>query len=62
MQLSQGRGYQDMAACCHFGLDACAKNSMKRFEWENSKGLSKHEAMTPAQVSAELKASNDLTK
>merc|ERR1712195_438230 len=54
--------YQETAAYCHFGREAVTKNGIKFFEWENAKDLSKYKAMTGAQVSAELKASNYLTK
>merc|ERR1712118_32324 len=54
--------YQDTAAYCHFGREAVTKNGVKFFEWENAKDLSKYKTMTSEQVSAELKASNYLTK
>merc|ERR1712167_530854 len=54
--------YQDTAAYCHFGREAVTKDGMKYFEWESPKDLSKFTAMSPEQVSAELKASNYLTK
>merc|ERR1712195_230202 len=54
--------YQETAAYCHFGREAVTKNGIKFFEWENAKDLSKYKSMTGAQVSAELKASNYLTK
>jgi len=38
------------------------KNGIKFFEWENAKDLSKYKSMNSAQVEAELKASNYLTK
>merc|ERR1712214_201942 len=54
--------YQETAAYCHFGREAYTKDGIKFFEWENAKDLSKFASMTPAQVTAELKASNYLTK
>merc|ERR1711939_653349 len=54
--------YQGSAAYCHFGRQPVTKNGIKFFEWENAKDLSKYKAMTSAQVDAELKASNNLTK
>merc|ERR1711871_959418 len=54
--------YQETAAYCHFGREAVTKDDKKFFEWENAKDLSKYKSMTSAQVSAELKASNYLTK
>ena len=54
--------YQETAAYCHFGRKPETKNGMKFFEWENAKDLSKYKSMTSAQVEAELKASNYLTK
>merc|ERR1712064_134355 len=54
--------YQETAAYCHFGREAVTKDGMKFFEWENAKDLSKFASMTPAQVTAELKSSNYLTK
>jgi len=54
--------YQETAAYCHFGRKAETKDGKKFFEWENAKDLSKYKSMTSAQVSAELKASNYLTK
>jgi S-adenosylmethionine synthetase len=54
--------YQETAAYCHFGRTPETKNGMKFFEWENAKDLSKYKSMTSAQVEAELKASNYLTK
>merc|ERR1712151_555512 len=50
------------AAYCHFGREAYTKDGIKFFEWENAKDLSKFASMTPAQVTAELKGSNYLTK
>merc|ERR1712086_863362 len=54
--------YQESAAYCHFGHEAVTKNGKKFFEWENAKDLSKYKSMTSAEVEAELKASNYLTK
>ena len=54
--------YQETAAYCHFGREAVTKDGKKFFEWENAKDLSKYKTMTSAQVSAELKSSNYLTK
>merc|ERR1711937_242168 len=54
--------YQETAAYCHFGREAVTKNGIKFFEWENAKDLSKFKTMNSAQVEAELKSSNYLTK
>merc|ERR1711907_342066 len=54
--------YQETAAYCHFGREAVTKDGIKFFEWENAKDLSKYKGMDSAQVDAELKASNYLTK
>merc|ERR1719310_314312 len=54
--------YQETAAYCHFGREAVTKNGIKFFEWENAKDLSKYKGMSSAEVDAELKASNYLTK
>jgi len=54
--------YQESAAYCHFGRQPVTKNGIKFFEWENAKDLSKYKSMSSAQVDAELKASNYLTK
>merc|ERR1711912_76671 len=54
--------YQETAAYCHFGREAVTKDGMKFFEWENAKDLSKYKGMSSAEVDAELKASNYLTK
>merc|ERR1712167_89837 len=54
--------YQETAAYCHFGRQAVTKDGMKFFEWENAKDLSKYKSMSSAQVDAESKASNYLTK
>merc|ERR1712046_11424 len=54
--------YQETAAYCHFGRQAYTKDGVKFFEWENAKDLSKYKGMNSEQVSAELKASNYLTK
>merc|ERR1711861_2173 len=54
--------YQETAAYCHFGREAVTKNGLKFFEWENAKDVSKYKGMNSAEVDAELKASNYLTK
>merc|ERR1712230_152113 len=54
--------YQETAAYCHFGRQPVTKNGIKFFEWENAKDLSKYKPMKSAQVEAELKSSNYLTK
>merc|ERR1711997_299376 len=54
--------YQETAAYCHFGRDPITKDGTRFFEWENAKDLSKYTTMTSAQVTAELTASNYLTK
>merc|ERR1712176_1507056 len=54
--------YQETAAYCHFGREPYTQDGKKFFEWENSKDLSKYKSMTSAQVTAELKNSNYLTK
>merc|ERR1712071_181342 len=54
--------YQETAAYCHFGREPVTKNGIKFFEWENAKDLSKFKSMDGAQVQAELKSSNYLTK
>mmetsp|Transcript_5978 Transcript_5978/g.12215 ORF Transcript_5978/g.12215 Transcript_5978/m.12215 type:complete len:465 (+) Transcript_5978:72-1466(+) len=54
--------YQETAAYCHFGREPVTKSGIRFFEWENAKDLSQYKAMTPAQVTAELKSSNYLTK
>merc|ERR1712186_39524 len=54
--------YQETAAYCHFGREPYTKDGVKFFEWENAKDLSKYKSMNSEQVSAELKASNYLTK
>jgi len=54
--------YQETAAYCHFGREAVTKAGIKFFEWENAKDVSKYKSMTSDQVTAELKASNYLTK
>merc|ERR1712115_709574 len=54
--------YNVTAAYCHFGREPFTKDGMKFFSWENAKDLSKYKSMTSAQVDAELKASNYLTK
>merc|ERR1712032_750676 len=54
--------YQETAAYCHFGREPYTKDGMKFFAWEDAKDLSKFSGMSAAQVGAELKASNYLTK
>ena len=54
--------YQETAAYCHFGRAPYTKEGRKYFEWENAKDLSKYKGMNSAQVTAELKGSNYLTK
>jgi len=54
--------YQETAAYCHFGREPVTKDGIKFFEWENTKDLSKYAKMTSAQITAELKGSNYLTK
>merc|ERR1712001_199901 len=54
--------YQETAAYCHFGREPYTKGGIKFFEWENAKDVSKFASMTSAQVTAELKSSNYLTK
>merc|ERR1711866_23115 len=54
--------YQETAAYCHFGREAYTKDGIKFFEWENAKDVSKYKLLDSAQVEAELKASNYLTK
>jgi len=54
--------YQETAAYCHFGRTPYTKDGVKFFEWENPKDLTKYAGMNSEEVSAELKASNYLTK
>merc|ERR1712048_1287273 len=54
--------YQETAAYCHFGREPVTKDGRKYFEWENAKDLSRFAKMSSAEVTAELKASNYLTK
>merc|ERR1712228_662216 len=54
--------YQETAAYCHFGRQPCTKDGIKFFEWENAKDLSKYSPLSSEQVTAELSASNYLTK
>jgi len=54
--------YQETAAYCHFGRAPYTKDGRKFFEWENTKDLSKFAKMNSAQITAELKGSNYLTK
>jgi len=61
LQLKEPK-YQESAAYCHFGREPYTKNGIKFFEWENAKDLSRYQSMTSEQVTAELTASNYLTK
>merc|ERR1719310_107639 len=54
--------YQVTAAYGHFGREPYTKDGIKFFEWESAVDLAKYKAMTSAQVTAELGASNYLTK
>merc|ERR1712185_721715 len=54
--------YQETAAYCHFGRQPYTKDGMKFFEWENPLDLKKYTQMASSEVSAELTASNYLTK
>merc|ERR1712167_470846 len=54
--------YQETAAYGHFGREAYTKNGIKFFEWESAKDLRKYTTMSSADVTAELTASNFLTK
>merc|ERR1719316_874810 len=54
--------YQETAAYGHFGREPYTKNGIKFFEWENAKDLRKYARMSSADVTAELTASNFLTK
>merc|ERR1711937_475460 len=54
--------YQETAAYGHFGREPYTKNGVKFFEWESAKDLKKYASMSSANVTAELTASNFLTK
>merc|ERR1712151_288666 len=54
--------YQETAAYCHFGREPCTMDGKKFFEWENAKDMSKYAAMSSAEVTTALKASNYLSK
>merc|ERR1711934_1030594 len=54
--------YQETAAYGHFGREPYTKNGIKFFEWESAKDLRKYTTMSSANVTAELTASNFLTK
>merc|ERR1719408_438321 len=54
--------YQETAAYCHFGRKPETKNGRKFFEWENTKDMTKYAKMSPAEITAALKASNYLQK
>merc|ERR1711874_859901 len=54
--------YQETAAYCHFGHEPYTTDGKKFFEWENAKDMSKYAAMSSAEVTTALKASNYLSK
>merc|ERR1712199_23825 len=54
--------YQETAAYGHFGREPYTKDGKKFFEWESAKDLSKYRTMSSAEVTAELAASDFLTK
>merc|ERR1719281_520678 len=54
--------YQVTAAYGHFGREPYTKEGIKYFEWESAVDLAKYKGMKSDQVTAELKASNYLTK
>merc|ERR1712185_468076 len=54
--------YQESAAYCHFGREPYTKDGVKFFEWENPVDLKRYTQMASSEVSAELTASNYLTK
>merc|ERR1712023_232360 len=54
--------YQETAAYCHFGRKPETEKGKRFFSWEEAKDLSKYKTMDSAQVEAELKSSNYLTK
>merc|ERR1711871_276122 len=54
--------YQETAAYGHFDREPYTKNGIKFFEWESAKDLRKYTTMSSADVTAELTASNFLTK
>merc|ERR1711907_505168 len=54
--------YQETAAYCHFGRKPYTENGIKFFEWESARDLSRYAPMGSAEVTAELAASNYLTK
>merc|ERR1712021_308557 len=54
--------YNKTAAYCHFGREPFTKDGMKFFSWEDCVDMSKYASMSSADVEAELKASNYLTK
>jgi len=54
--------YQVTAAYGHFGREPYTKDGIKYFEWESAVDLKKYKGMKSDQVTAELKASNYLTK
>merc|ERR1711869_15643 len=54
--------YQETAAYGHFGRAPYTKDGLKFFEWESAKDLRKYTGMSSAEVTAELTASDFLTK
>merc|ERR1711907_631715 len=54
--------YQETAAYGHFGRAPVTKDGIKFFEWESARDLSRYAPMGSAEVTAELAASNYLTK
>merc|ERR1712182_151148 len=54
--------YQVTAAYGHFGRKPETKDGMKLFEWENAKDMAKYAKMSPAEITAALKASTYLQK
>jgi len=54
--------YQVTAAYGHFGREPYTKDGIKFFEWESAKDLAKYKAVTSAQVTESLAASNYLEK
>merc|ERR1711959_793505 len=54
--------YQETAAYGHFGREPYTKDGIKFFEWENPVDLKRYTQMASSEVSAELTASNYLTK
>jgi len=54
--------YQETAAYGHFGRQPYTKDGMKFFEWENPVDLKRYTPLSTSEVTAELQASNYLTK